>query len=73
MTVYESLDQCVELADGAALMEHLRKHYYFWSPTPQNVTIEPYCFDERIGWDTYLVCIGGKAAMFTDGPIVLPS
>lgn len=71
MTLDESMEDCVELADGAALMAHLLKHYDYWRPTEANVTIEPYGFDERIGWDTHLVCIAGKAALFTDGPMLI--
>lgn len=33
----------------------------------QNVTVRPYGRDERIGWDTHLICIDGKAALFSDG------
>jgi hypothetical protein len=40
-------------------------------PTAANVTIEPYCKDERIGWDTYIVCVDGQAWGFTDGPLVV--
>jgi hypothetical protein len=71
MEIGEAMSRCVELADGAALMAYLREHYDFLEPTIQNVTIKPYGRDERIGWDTYLVCIDGKAALFTDGPMIL--
>lgn len=34
------------------------------------MTIEKYGgFDERIGWDTHLLCIDGRAALYTDGPM----
>jgi hypothetical protein len=33
------------------------------------ITVEPYCYDERINWNTHLVCLDGKAVAFTDGPI----
>lgn len=33
--------------------------------------IEPYGFDERIGWDTHLITVAGKAALFSDGPLSL--
>ena len=34
-----------------------------------NVLIEPYCWDRRIGWDTHIVSIGGCACGFTNGPL----
>ena len=34
------------------------------------ITVEKYGgFDERIGWDTYIVCINGQACGFTNGPL----
>ncbi len=35
---------------------------------PSAVTVERYCYDKRIGWDTYLVCVDGCAVGMTDGP-----
>jgi hypothetical protein len=33
------------------------------------ITVEKYGgYDERIGWDTYLVCVEGQPVGFTDGP-----
>lgn len=34
-----------------------------------NITIEPYGFDERINWDTHIVCENGRACGFTNGPL----
>jgi hypothetical protein len=64
----EAMKRVVEVADRAALLRHLEEHYGFWKPTTDNVTIEPYGFDERIGWNTHIVCVDGKAALFSDGP-----
>ncbi len=36
---------------------------------PGSVTIEPYSFDERINWATYIVKIKGQPVGFTNGPI----
>lgn len=33
-----------------------------------DVVVSKYSIDTRIGWDTYLVSIGGNAVGFTDGP-----
>jgi len=37
---------------------------------PENIKVEPYGFDERIGWDTYIVLLGDQASAFTDSPIL---
>jgi hypothetical protein len=68
MTLADSLDTVREVADRAALMALLREHFADMNPTDDNVTIKRYGRDERIGWDTHLICIGGKAALFSDGP-----
>lgn len=72
MLLADTMARCVDIADGAALMEYLHEEFYFWNPTPENVTAKKWGYDARIGWDTYLVCIDGKAALFTDGPPDLP-
>lgn len=75
-TLDESMQSLVEFADRAEMMAYLKQRFDFWGPTEENVTHEPYGddwtpagnnFDARIGWHTWLVCIDGKAAMFTDG------
>jgi len=62
-----------EVSSWSELMADLRLQYYFWEPTDENVTIHYYGRDERIGWDTHLVCVNGKAALFTDGPLEKPA
>lgn len=32
----------------------------------ESVDVKPYCYDGRIGWDTYLVIVDGQAVGFTD-------
>lgn len=38
-----------------------------------DITVEKYGppgkIDERIGWDTYIVCEGGRGCGFTNGPL----
>jgi hypothetical protein len=68
LTLDESLARVVDIPSRQALMQYLSEHFDFWSPTDQNVTIEPYAKDPRIGWYTYLICVAGKAALFSDGP-----
>lgn len=31
--------------------------------------LEPYAWDARIGWDTYIVTIDGNCVGFTNGPV----
>lgn len=41
-----------------------------WGEADQeSVTVKSYGFDDRIGWDTHIVCLNGKAVGFTDGPL----
>lgn len=36
---------------------------------PSAITVEKYGgYDDRIGWDTYMVCVEGRPVGFTDGP-----
>lgn len=40
--------------------------------TPDMVTVEKYgvdSIDTRIGWDTYIVTVGGRVFGMTDGPL----
>lgn len=69
MDIGEAMERVVDIADGAALMEYLRRHFDYWNPTEDNVSIRPYGYDGRVQWDTHLICIDGKAALFSDGPI----
>ena len=36
---------------------------------PSDVTIEPHGFDERITWNTHLVCVKGQAVAYTSSPV----
>jgi hypothetical protein len=36
---------------------------------PSAITVRPYRYDQRIAWDTHIVCIEGRACGFTDGPL----
>lgn len=35
-----------------------------------NITVEPYSYDKRINWDTYIVCENGRGCGFTNGPLI---
>jgi hypothetical protein len=72
MDLEESMKHVLEIADWAALVAFLEKEYVRWKPDSV-VTIEKYGgFDERIGWGTHLVCVDGRAALYTDGPMEKP-
>lgn len=40
-----------------------------YKATEQNIEIEFYAVDDRIGWNTYLVSVDNKAVGMTDGPL----
>lgn len=65
----EMMEKVVEIPDFDALMAYLQEHYSFWNPTKENVTIDRYGYDDRIGWDTHIICVAGKAALFSDGSL----
>ena len=46
----------------------LKSAYGSFAPIGE-ITVEPYGYDDRIGWDTHLVCVNGNACGYTDGPV----
>lgn len=71
MTLDEAMAVAIEVRDWHELMVAVRVGYGFMGPTDENVTCEKYGrgIDARCGWDTHLVCVDGKAALFASGPI----
>lgn len=70
----DSMREVVEVNDLAALVRHMRREVGRWYPkdelpTLENTRLEPYCFDARIGWNTYLVTVKGNAWGYTNGPL----
>lgn len=65
----ETMAKVVEIPDWQALLDYLQEHYSFWNPTKDNVAITPYGYDDRIEWNTYIITIDGKAALFSNGPL----
>ena len=62
------LDEAMERVVNISSIEELITHIDpFFGATPENVTIEPYGWDERIDWDTHLVCVDNNAIGYTDG------
>lgn len=68
MDFAEAMERVKDVSSMDELMEYLRREYQFWNPTLDNVTIEKYGDgDHRNGWNTHLICVDGKAALFSDG------
>jgi hypothetical protein len=59
----DSMKEVIELEPTIdALASHL-------AVPAEQITVEPYCYDDRIGWHTQLVSVRGMAIGFTDSPI----
>lgn len=74
----DSMQTEVELVDHDALLAHIRHllRHYPTAPevTPETVDIQPYSYDERIGWTTYIVTLKKYGVVgFTDSPAVAKS
>ena len=65
----ESLATVVELADRAALVQHLQQTYGAMEPVRDDlIEVQWYAYDSRIDWQTYIVLLNGSPVGFTDGP-----
>lgn len=58
----ESMAEVVEFENRAALIEHLRKDFASWGVDVQDadIRVEPYGYDDRINWNTHIVCLKNK-------------
>jgi hypothetical protein len=70
----ESMETVVEVANRVELiihLAHLMERYPGTVVDFQKIKIEPYGgWDERIGWDTYIVTLEGYGVLgFTNGPL----
>lgn len=68
----KSMARVVEVNDLPQLVRHMRREVESWYPedelpTLENTKLERYCFDDRIGWETYLVTVKGQAWGYTNG------
>lgn len=69
MDLEESMRHVKEFRSRAELEAFLKAEWLRWEEGSV-VTCKKYGgFDERIGWDTHLICVDGKAALFSDGPL----
>jgi hypothetical protein len=70
----DSMSEVVEVNDLPQLVRHMRREIESWYPedelpTLENTKLEPYCYDGRIRWNTYLVTVKGQAWGYTNGPL----
>ena len=69
----DSMKTLVEVKDREELMAHLVRILEPWPTAPpvtaETVKIEPYIYDYRLGWDSYIVTLKDYGVLgFTDGP-----
>ena len=68
----DSMDTVRQVASLDDLILDLQKGLRFFDRdiAKDQVTIKPYCYDNRIGWDTHIVIVEGYGVCgFTDGPL----
>jgi hypothetical protein len=68
-----SMDTVQEFKDRAELVAYLAEDlaHYGVTVSDADVKVEPYLYDGRIDWDTYIVTVRGfGVAGFTDGPAI---
>jgi hypothetical protein len=68
----DSMREVVEVNDFPQLVRHMRREVESWYPedqlpTEESTKLEPYGFDRRIGWETFLVTVDGQAWGYTNG------
>lgn len=68
MLIDESMKHVKEFHSRSELEAFLKAEWLGWKEGSV-VTIEKRGFDARIGWDTHLICVDGRAALFSDGPL----
>lgn len=66
----DAMKEVVEVFHKSDLVNYLNKKNKFGPDIlVENLTIKHYCYDERIQWDTFIVCDQGNAIGFTNGPL----
>lgn len=65
-TAMEEVQECEPTMES--LKAAMKRIYGGFMPTGE-ITLKLHGYDDRIGWDTYLVCEDGKACGYTDGPL----
>jgi hypothetical protein len=68
----ESMKTVRPVRDREHLVEIIRESLGLYSKViePEQISVEPYVFDSRIGWDTYIIEIKGYGVWgMANGPI----
>lgn len=71
----EAMETVIEVGNKEELKQAIIQHYKDnnieeFTPDVENITIEPYGYDNRIDWDTYIVSIPNYGVLgFTNGPL----
>lgn len=67
----EAMEQVCEVSSLSDLADHLYRQLepFGESVKPEDITIKPYSYDARIGWDTHVVMVRGSVMGFTNGPL----
>src|SRR5260221_7816002 len=64
----ESLRTLVTLKDWPELVAHVRRLFSLFPVREEEISVEPYVYDTRIGWETYIVTVRrqGVARFYTE-------
>lgn len=66
----KSLEDCIEVADLSDIANYLNT---IWTVGPSvelaSLTCEPYAYDPRIDWNTYIILQNGQIIGFSNGPL----
>ncbi len=65
----EAMEEVSEVHCFEDLLWRLNGDPYLSRATRGNTLVNHYGFDRRIGWDTYIVTVGGIPRGFTSGPL----
>lgn len=64
------METVVTVESRQDLETHCRRLLEPYGVPVNELTIKPYCYDERIDWDTHMVSVAGYGVIgFTDGPL----
>lgn len=69
----ESMETVAEIKPTTeSIAQYLRDQWagLGYNVRANNITVKPYCFDNRIQWNTHVVILNSSAVAFTDGPIL---
>jgi hypothetical protein len=66
-TLQEAMEEVTEVSSIEDIAKFETNDFYHIDA--KDITVEYYCYDERIDWKTYIVCNKGNAIGFTNGPL----